>query len=41
MSEYFFTVMPGLVPGIHVFARSGVAVSKKDVDGRAKPNHDG
>jgi hypothetical protein len=29
--------MPGLVPGIHVL-RSG---SKKDVDGRDKPGHDG
>jgi hypothetical protein len=29
-------VMPGLVPGIHVF----VAMSKKDMDGRDKPGHD-
>jgi hypothetical protein len=29
--------MPGLVPGIHVFDNS----SKEDVDGRAKPGHDG
>jgi Lrp/AsnC family transcriptional regulator len=29
--------MPGLVPGIHVFADPG----KKDVDGRDKPGHDG
>jgi hypothetical protein len=29
--------MPGLVPGIHVFAM----MSKKDVDGRDKPGHDG
>ena len=29
-------VMPGLVPGIHVF----VSNSKKDVDGRDKPDHD-
>jgi hypothetical protein len=28
--------MPGLVPGIHVFASAG----KKDVDGRDKPGHD-
>jgi hypothetical protein len=28
--------MPGLVPGIHVFA-----ALKKDVDGRDKPGHDG
>jgi hypothetical protein len=28
-------VMPGLVPGIHVFASF-----KKDVDGRVKPGHD-
>jgi hypothetical protein len=28
-------VMPGLVPGIHVFAR-GIT----DVDGRDKPGHD-
>ena len=30
-------VMPGLVPGIHVLA----ALSKKDVDGRDEPGHDG
>jgi hypothetical protein len=30
------SVMPGLVPGIHVF---GIA-SKGDVDGRDKPGHD-
>jgi hypothetical protein len=29
--------MPGLVPGIHVFAM----MSKKDGDGRDKPGHDG
>ena len=29
--------MPGLVPGIHVFAHIG----KQDVDGRVKPGHDG
>ena len=29
-------VMPGLVPGIHVFA----SLSKKDVDGRDEPGHD-
>jgi uncharacterized tellurite resistance protein B-like protein len=29
--------MPGLVPGIHVFQ----FLSKKDVDGRDKPGHDG
>ncbi len=28
--------MPGLDPGIHVFASS-----KEDVDGRVKPGHDG
>jgi hypothetical protein len=28
--------MPGLVPGIHVFASEG----KKGVDGRDKPGHD-
>jgi hypothetical protein len=28
--------MPGLVPGIHVLARSG----PKGVDGRVKPGHD-
>src|SRR5882757_3221038 len=31
------SVMPGLVPGIHVFG----AGRKKDVDGRDKPGHDG
>jgi hypothetical protein len=30
-------VMPGLVPGIHVFG----ATSKEDVDGRDEPGHDG
>ena len=29
-------VMPGLVPGIHVFG----AVREEDVDGRVKPGHD-
>jgi hypothetical protein len=29
-------VMPGLVPGIHVFEYCG----KQDVDGRDKPGHD-
>jgi len=29
-------VMPGLVPGIHVFA----SANRKDVDGRDKPGHD-
>jgi hypothetical protein len=29
-------VMPGLVPGIHVFVSS----EKTDVDGRDKPGHD-
>jgi hypothetical protein len=28
--------MPGLVPGIHVFA----LVTKQDVDGRDRPGHD-
>jgi hypothetical protein len=31
----YSVVMPGLVPGIHVLA------TKKDVDGRDKPGHDG
>ena len=29
------SVLPGLVPGIHVFLRG-----RKDVDGRDKPGHD-
>jgi hypothetical protein len=29
-------VMPGLVPGIHVF----LSLEKQDVDGRDKPGHD-
>jgi len=29
-------VMPGLVPGIHVFR----SLSKQDVDGRDKPGHE-
>jgi hypothetical protein len=32
------TVMPGLVPGIHVFPWW---LLKKDVDGRDEPGHDG
>jgi hypothetical protein len=35
MTVYAF-VMPGLVPGIHVFAAGFT-----DVDGRDKPGHDG
>jgi hypothetical protein len=31
-------VMPGLVPGIHVFSAER---SNEDVDGRDKPGHDG
>ena len=31
------TVMPGFMPGIHVFARCKTA---EDVDGRDKPGHD-
>jgi hypothetical protein len=30
-------VMPGLVPGIHVFM---AIAAKQDVDGRDKPGHD-
>ena len=30
------SVMPGLVPGIHVLFPS----TKKDLDGRVKPGHD-
>ena len=40
MSEvgpHTFLVMPGLIPGIHVFGAS----AKQDVDGRDKPGHDG
>jgi len=33
-----FSVMPGLVPGIHVFAL--LARGKEAVDGRDKPGHD-
>jgi hypothetical protein len=33
----FSCVMPGLVPGIHVFKRGELT---KDVDGRDKPGHD-
>jgi hypothetical protein len=33
---YFVVVMPGLVPGIHDFL-----FYFQDVDGRAKPGHDG
>jgi hypothetical protein len=34
---FYFLVMPGLVPGIHV--STGVA-AREDVDGRDKPGHD-
>jgi hypothetical protein len=37
MLEQIQTVMPDLVPGIHVLAVSAT----KDVDGRDKPGHDG
>jgi hypothetical protein len=30
------SIMPGLVPGIHVFATT----SREDVEGRDKPGHD-
>jgi D-alanyl-D-alanine dipeptidase len=33
-----FLVMPGLVPGIHVFNKFA---AKQDVDGRNKSGHDG
>jgi hypothetical protein len=33
----FDSVMPGLVPGIHVFLPG---LQKQDVDGRDKPGHD-
>src|SRR5256885_11590108 len=36
LSCFSFFVMPGLVPGIHVFRNH----SKKDVDGRDEPGHD-
>jgi hypothetical protein len=32
-------VMPGLVPGIHVFLAASMV--RKDVDGRDEPGHDG
>jgi hypothetical protein len=32
-----FTVMPGLVPGIHVLLSF---LREEDVDGRVKPGHD-
>jgi hypothetical protein len=32
-----FAVMPGLVPGIHVFL---MPIQKEDVDGRDEPAHD-
>ena len=34
MSHRLLRVMPGLVPGIHVF------LQKQSVDGRDKPGHD-
>jgi amino acid adenylation domain-containing protein/non-ribosomal peptide synthase protein (TIGR01720 family) len=38
LAERLPSVMPGLVPGIHVFA---VGARGQDVDGRDKPGHDG
>jgi hypothetical protein len=35
--EIVRSVMPGLVPGIHVFVSQQ---RKQDVDGRVKPGHD-
>src|SRR5687767_322492 len=35
-SQHCSFVMPGLVPGIHVF----IGMPRKDVDGRVKPGHD-
>ena len=37
MSSIVIFVMPGLVPGIHVFC---ICVTIEDVDGRDKPSHD-
>jgi hypothetical protein len=37
LARKYRRVMPGLVPGIHVFLR----FSKQVVDGRDKPGHDG
>jgi hypothetical protein len=36
MGTFFKFVMPGLVPGIHVFLFD----AKQDVDGRDRPGHD-
>jgi hypothetical protein len=36
VSNAIDVVMPGLVPGIHVFD----ALTKQDVDGRDEPGHD-
>src|SRR5262245_6355198 len=38
IDDRVFSVMPGLVPGIHVLTPGTAA---KDVDGRDKPGHDG
>jgi hypothetical protein len=35
-NDWIASVMPDLVPGIHILN----GVSKKDVDGRVKPGHD-
>ena len=35
IAPHIYAVMPGLVPGIHVFL-----VEIQDVDGRDKPGHD-
>jgi hypothetical protein len=35
LNPLLFSVMPGLVPGIHAFAE------QHGVDGRDKPGHDG
>jgi hypothetical protein len=39
LSELDHPVMPGPVPGIHVFFLSSPLL--QDVDGRVKPGHDG
>src|SRR5947207_15235570 len=36
IADTIYSVMPGLVPGIHVLLR----LNKEDVDGRDKPGHD-
>jgi hypothetical protein len=40
LTELVEVVMPGLVPGIHVFPGLPGLATKEGVDGRGEPGHD-